>query len=194
MPKPIPVAIRRQIVERHQGGERLRHIAGELGMPYESIRNVWRLYRREGRVHPNYQACGHHGVRGSRRVYRAALFLKRLHPTWGAGLIRQVIADKWRTESLPTARSLQRWFRQAGLRRKVKKPAGESRMGRGKSPHNVWEMDSREGIQLASGEHVTWLVISDEASGAVLSADVFPPGARQSTPGGSRATPVTHLF
>jgi hypothetical protein len=110
MPKPIAVAIRRQIVEQHQAGETLTHLAQRLEMPYESVRNVWRLYRKEGRSHPNYEACGQSGPRCSRRVYRAAVFLKRLHPTWGAPLIRQVIVDKWEQEYVPHVRSLQRWF------------------------------------------------------------------------------------
>ena len=40
MPKPIPVAIRRQIVERHQGGEKLSQVAKELGM-HKEVLNVF---------------------------------------------------------------------------------------------------------------------------------------------------------
>lgn len=179
MPKPIPVAIRRQIVERREQGERLNRLAEDLSMPYESVRKVWRLYRREGRIHPNYHACGKRGVKASQRVYRAAIWLKRQHPTWGAPLIRQVIHDKWTDEKVPHERSLQRWFVQAGLVVKKAKVEGQARLGRGKAPHNIWEMDSREAIQLANGEKVSWLLVSDEASGAILSGEVFPPRPRQ---------------
>lgn len=178
MPKPIAVAIRRQIVERRQGGERLKSIAETLSMPYESVRKVWRLYRREGRIHPNYAACGKKGVRGSRRVYRAAVWLKRAHPSWGAPLIRQIIRDKWTEEAVPHERTLQRWFRQADLQAPKPKVEGQARHGRGKAPHHIWEMDSREAIELASGEKVSWLLVSDEASGAVLGGEVFPPRPR----------------
>lgn len=174
MPKPIAVVIRRQIVDRHEKGETLTAIARTLDMPYESVRNVWRLYRKEGRIEPNYAACGQPGVRCSQRVYRAARWLKSLHPTWGAGLIRQVIVDKWADEDVPHERSLQRWFRKAGIHTRRQKRRYEKRKGRGKAPHNVWEMDSREQIKLASGEQVSWLVVSDEASGAIVSAEVFP--------------------
>jgi hypothetical protein len=181
MPRPIPVAVRRQIVERHQAGESLMHIAEQFAMAYESVRNVWRLYRREGRIGPNYAACGKREVSASRRVYRAALSLKRLHPSWGAGLIRQVIVDKWPEEHLPHERSLQRWFRAAGIHTpRRKRPRAQAPVGRGKAPHNIWEMDSREQIALAHGERASWLVLSDEASGAVLQAQAFPPGARES--------------
>lgn len=180
MPKAIAVAIRRQIVERREQGERLNRIALDLSIPYESVRKVWRFYRRTGQLVPNYQACGRRGVQASRRVYRAAVWLKRLHPTWGAPLIRQVIRDKWPNETVPHERSLQRWFVQAGVQPAKPKPEGQARHGRGKAPHNIWEMDSREAIQLASGEKVSWVLVSDEASGAVLGARVFPPGASQS--------------
>jgi hypothetical protein len=178
MPKPIAVAIRRQIVDRREQGERLNRIAADLSMPYESVRKVWRLYRREGRIHPNYQACGKRGVKASQRVYRAAIWLKVLHPTWGAPLIRQVIRDKWADEQVPHERSLQRWFIAAGVQPKKPKGEGQARHGRGKAPHNIWEMDSREAIQLASGEKVSWLLVSDEASGAVLGGEIFPPRPR----------------
>lgn len=182
MPKPIPVAVRQQIVERHQMGERLAQISPELEVPYESARNVWRVYRQEGRIAPNYAACGRQ-VQASRWVYRAALFLKRRHPTWGAPLIRQIIGDQWSTEALPHAGSLQRWFRQAGLNPPQAAVVGEARRGRGRAAHPVWEMDSREGMILSNGEKVSWLVVSDEASGAVLSGEVFPHSPRQSIGG-----------
>ena len=174
MPKPIPVAIRRQIVEARQGGEKLSQIARELGMPYESVRNVWRLYRKAGRIHPNFQASGRKGARCARKVYFAAVFLKALHPSWGAGLIRQVILQRWPDAQVPSPRSLQRWF--ASKRRKGRALVQvEARIGRGKTPHNIWEMDSREGIRLKNGERAIWLLVSDEASGAILSSEVFPP-------------------
>lgn len=179
MPKPIPVAIRQHLVERHEAGESLHQITDDLDIPYESGRNIWRLYRDEGRIQPNYANCGRWGVRTSQRVYRAALFLKCLHPTWGAGLIRQVIADKWEDEDLPSVRTLQRWFRQVGYNQPKAPTSGEKRLGRGKAPHNVWEMDSREAISLATGEQVTWLLVSDEASGAVVGGEVFPHSPRQ---------------
>jgi hypothetical protein len=179
MPKAIPPAIRRQIVERHTAGESLRQISREMKMPYESLRKVWRVYRLEGRLQANYVACGMKGVKANRRVYRAAIWLKRWHPSWGAGLIRQIIQDKWAAERVPDKRSLQRWFVQAGVQVKPATKLGQARQGRGKAAHNIWEMDSREAIVLANGDKVSWLLVSDEASGAVLGGTVFPPLTRQ---------------
>lgn len=194
MPRPIPVAIRQQIVQRHQAGVPLKTIAQELQRPYESVRKVWRLYRREGRIEPNYAACGPSGVRAEPRVYRAARFLKHGHRRWGAPLICQIIRQKWPDAVVPHPRSLQRWFQQWGLTPPRRQSSGQARLGRGKAPHNVWEMDSREGIQLASQERVTWLLISDEASGAVLNGAVSPYGTGQPTRGGRSAGASARLF
>jgi hypothetical protein len=180
MPVPIAVAIREQIVIRRQGGENLGEIARDLGMSYDSVRNVWRLYQSQGRIKPNYGNCGPKAPKVCKRVYRAALFLKHKHPTWGAGLIKQLIEDKWADETVPSERSLQRWFKRAGINQARKKQLGEARKGRGKAVHNVWEMDSREEIRLASGQKVVWLVASDEASGAILKGSIFPHRQSQS--------------
>lgn len=181
MPIPIAVAIRQQIVERREGGENLGTIARTLEMSYESVRNVWRVYRSQGRIKPNYGNCGPKTAKACKKVYRAALYLKYMHPTWGAPLIKQVIEEKWQGQIVPSERSLQRWFKRAGINRPPQKPLGEARKGRGLAAHNVWEMDSREEIQLGSGERVVWLVTSDEASGAILKGRVFPPRQGQPT-------------
>lgn len=194
MPVPIAVAIREQIVQQRESGKNLREIAQEMGMSYNSVRNVWRLYQKEGRISPNYEHCGAKGVKSSQRVYRAALFLKRLHPSWGAPLIRYLLQEKWPEEEIGNVRSLQRWFKQAGLNPLRKKQVGEARKGRSQVVHQVWEMDSREGIVLAGGQAVIWLVVSDEASGAILQGAVFPPSQGQSTTGGNGERISQNLF
>jgi hypothetical protein len=174
MPKPIPVALRQEIVTRHEKGEPLAQIAREVGRPYDSVCKVWTLYRREGRITPNYQNCGRKQKQASRRVVRAALWLKRAHPGWGGRLIRTLIGQKWADEYVPDERTLQRWFRQAGVhsRRQGRKP--HQRVKRGQTAHAVWEMDSKQTVVLANGEEVSWLLMSDEASGAMLHGTVFP--------------------
>jgi hypothetical protein len=46
-----------------------------------------------------------------------ALDMKREHRRWGAGPIRLLLRDEFEAHDLPSERSLQRWFRQAGLGR-----------------------------------------------------------------------------
>jgi hypothetical protein len=49
--------------------------------------------------------------------------------------------------------------------------------GRGKVPHAVWEMDAKEGIQLGDASASSVVSVVDEASGAALAAQPFPPPA-----------------
>lgn len=176
MGRPVPMTTREQIVGRHVAGESLKAIATELQMSPYTVRNLWRRYRDHGwtGLAPHYEACGQKGPRCAKRVYRGALWLKRAHRQWGAGLIRMLLAEKWPQEDIPHERTLQRWFRQAGLNRK-RGSQPHRHHGRGAEPHEIWAMDAKENIALASGEQVSWLIISDEASGAILSGAIFPP-------------------
>jgi hypothetical protein len=46
---------------------------------------------------------------------------------------------------------------------------------RGKVPHEVWAVDAKEQIRLGDGSLVSWLTVTDEGSGAILKAELFPP-------------------
>jgi hypothetical protein len=93
MPIPIANAIRQQLVDRHAAGEPLKKVSQELGVPYESARKVWRRWREKKRIDSDYSGCGRE-MQSSRRGYRGALMLRRLHPMWGAPLIRQLLQEK----------------------------------------------------------------------------------------------------
>jgi hypothetical protein len=103
--------------------------------------------------------------------------MKREHPGWGAGLIRVLLSDEFEAEVLPAERSLQRWFRQAGVGRAPTAQRRTPVVTRGQVVHEVWAVDAKERIRLADGSQVSWLTISDEASGAIVHAEGFPPQA-----------------
>jgi transposase InsO family protein len=172
MPLAIPVAIRQIIIERHLQGDSLPNIARDLDLSHFSVRNIWRRYRDDpqGNLAPHYYIIDKplsHPL-----VVRGALMLKRRHPSWGAELIRQVINQKWPHLPLPSTSAFQRWFRQANLQPpRSKLPAANH--NRALAPHQVWQMDAVSGVQLANGQRVCWLSLSDEASGALLRAEAF---------------------
>ena len=178
MPKPVPGAVRQVIVQRHQQGEALETIADELGMSFWTVRNIWRGYRDRGEagLRPAYENCGRKGVRSARLIYRAALWLKRAHPTWGAGLIRLLIEEKWPGQAVPHERTLQRWFRAAGVNRASRQRLPRQERERGKVAHEVWQMDAKERIRLRDDSQASWLMVTDERTGAALAGKVFPPG------------------
>ena len=183
MPRAVSVPIRQVIVARHQRGEPLAEIAKSLKLPFYTVRKLWRRFRDRGEagLKPDYDHCGVPGERFERLIVRAALFLKRRHPRWGAPLIAVVLRDKWPDRHVPAPRSLQQWFRRHGLQpRRLRKPP--QNRSRGWEPHEVWQMDATEHHRLAHGGEASWLTLVDERSGAILDAPDFPPRALAERP------------
>jgi transposase len=180
MPQPIPVATREMIVSCHEKGESLVAIANDLKMSYWTARHIWRRYRDDGPdgLKPGYDRCGPSGPLSDRLIYRAALWLRRRHRSWGAGLIRVLLTKRYGKDRVPTVRSLQRWFKAAGLSVcKSKRPSANKQKAR-RVPQ-VWQMDAKERVPLKDGRQVCYLSITDEKSGAHLITQVFPPQAFQ---------------
>ena len=173
MPAATALSIREQVVKRHQAGESLARISRELGVAYETARKLWRHYRQTGRLEPSYDRCRPAAVRKAAAVYAQALTLKQQHPTWGGGLIWVELAEQFEETQLPSVRTLQRWFRRTGLT--APPPHVHARrVARGQRVHQVWALDAKEQVRFADGSAGSWLTISDEASGAILQAQLFP--------------------
>lgn len=176
MPAALPIEVRAEIVKRREHKESLRSISQELGLAYDTVRGIWRHWGEHGTLEPNYAACRHVGVRKPQAVYEAALVLRREHPRWGAVVIRLYLLEEFEADSVPGERTLQTWFRQAGLTRCPPVQHHQGRVRRGQQVHEVWAMDAKSQIELADCAEVSWLTISDEASGAILDSQAFPPG------------------
>jgi hypothetical protein len=174
MPAATPIRIRQEIVERRQAGASYATIARDLCLPYVTVRQVYQHYHKSGQLPPHYDRCRHSGIRKDEAIYERAIQMKREHPRWGAGLIWVELAEEFAEKSLPSLRTLQRWFRQA----QVQTPRGDKgasiRVYRGEECHEVWAIDAKEQMRLLDGSDASWLTITDEASGAILTADFFP--------------------
>lgn len=178
MPAATPMEQRQEIMDRRQEGESFAHISREMSISYHTVRSVWHHYERTGQLEPAYERCVHSEVRKEQAIYEQAIEFKREHPSWGAGLIWVELADLFPEEDLPSERTLQRWFHRAGVAsEKVKVQSAQVYVERGKEVHQVWAMDAKEQMTLANGTKASWLIISDEASGAVLHTELFPRGS-----------------
>lgn len=181
MPAALPLSIREEIVRRRQDGETFRQIARELKVSYAATRRIWARFRQEGDLKPHYDRCRPREVRKAADIYKQAVERKQEHPSWGAGLIRLELAEQFPGQQLPSERTLQRWFRRAGVGRRRTDSQARVKVKRGRAAHEVWAMDAKEQMRLDNGEYVSWLTITDEGSGAVLSATLFPPSPLEST-------------
>ncbi len=175
MPSAIAVPIRQQMVELREQGKSYREIAQQLGQSPHSIRQICRRWRTGGRdaLAPNYEQCGHHGVKFERLVWRSAIYLKRRHPDWGGGFIRVKLQQRWPTHPIPSERTLQRWFRLAGVGSAPMRPT-IPRRARARQVHQCWQVDAVSHQRLANGSQASWLSATDEASRALLGCSAFP--------------------
>lgn len=174
MPLAIPLPQRQVIIRQHQQGLSLPQIAQQMGLSYWSVRQIWRQYRdrAEAGLAIHYDRCGSQSHRSDARIYRAACWLKRRHPTWGGGVIRVILQQRWPEVVIPQERTLQRWFQQGGLQPPRPQLPRLPRQ-RAQQVHEVWQLDGKSHIRLGNGESVSWLNIVDEYSGAQLSVEVF---------------------
>lgn len=175
MPRALSLALRKQIILLHQQHQPCTSICLQVQVSLNCVRRLLRRYKADPALNlePAYQHCGSHKPTSEPELLRAGLWLKRLHPLWGAPLIFFYLKEHFKEQLVPAVRTLQRWFRKKGLNAPHEhRPPAIS--GTAKAPHNIWQVDAKERLQLSSGEAACYLTIADEHSGACLAALVFP--------------------
>jgi transposase len=193
MPAPVPLPLRQTIWTRHLQGVSTSELADLFGLAPRTVRGLIRRARARGAegltpdsTHPNPSPAPH-------PTRQEALRLRREHPTWGAGMVR-VWMERSGMSGLPSAREIQRWFAAAGLNPAPKGRRPQSAWRPATGPHETWQVDAAERIALANGSQASWLRITDEYTGAVLSTVVFPPRALEFGPRVCLSTDVAEGF
>ena len=122
---------------------------------------------------PGYHNCGPKTIKGSYKVYRGSKWLKRKHPKWGAPFIRTILKERYPKEEIPAVRTMQVWFRKAGLNhpRAYRK---EPKVEKVEAVHDCWQIDAKENLKLADNSTACYLTVVDVKSGAVLETPLFP--------------------
>ena len=178
MPRALPLAARQEIVERHHRGQTLAHIATELGIPYVTVRAIWRAFRDRGAdgLVPGYHACGSSTPAYPQSIIRLACQLRRAHPRWGAGRIRLELLEHHKPATVPSARVLQRAFQRAGINRPRRRQRPVTALKQATAPHELWQVDAVEKARLQTGALVSWMAVTDQFTGAMLANELSPPG------------------
>lgn len=174
MPAALSIRQRQEIIERRKQGEQFTTISRALNVSYSAVRNIYHRYKGTHELGPAYDKCCHTSIRKNEAIYHRAVEMKQAHPSWGAGLIWVELAEEFAEEDLPSQRTLQRWFRRAGVQKPPTDRQPTSKVSRGKTTHEVWAIDAKEQIKLSDDSYVSWIAVTDEASGAILDAVVFP--------------------
>lgn len=169
------------IVKQKLQGKSLRVIAQENNFSYSTSCRIWRRFKRKGfeGLSADYTNCGPTTIKSSPKIYRCSIWLKRKYPKWGAPLILLILEDRYPDEVLPAVRTMQLWFRKAGLslpKAYRKEPVIEKVV----AVHDRWQIDAKENLQLKDGSKACYLSVIDVKSGAALGAPVFPQSKDQS--------------
>ncbi len=165
------LSIRHRAVELYKQGIARKQIAAELAADYDVVCDWVKRYLAEGEkgLSSRYHCCGRKPVLAP-EVRRAANWLKRLHPVWGAGFIRVVLQERYPSLRIPCERQLQSWFRSAGLQTRL--PKSDVRWAKG--PLEVVQVDAKECMQTADKADCCYLKFTDEHTGSILDAHFFP--------------------
>src|SRR5205085_8844684 len=138
MPRPIPVPLRHAVARYAADGYDARTIADLLGLAPRTVRRFLQRLRRGGpaALTPAYPPSP---PTAATPLAQAALEMRRQHPTWGAPLIRVLLAHDFPPDTLPGTRTLQRWFRDHGLAPAPKGRRPPADYHRATRPHAVWQ-------------------------------------------------------
>ena len=182
MPRPTPIPVREKIFAQWRDGVPSGEIAQLHGLPKRTVDHLISRFRERGEdgIATTYCRQGRSMPEDRREVCQAALALREEHPAWGSELIRLMLLDRFGEENVPTARSLRRWFSQHQL--SPAPPGSKPRTAapsRAIRPHQTWQLDAAEDIELGNGERVSWVRIVDEHTGGVLKTRVFSRGTVQ---------------
>ena len=174
MGRAIEMGVREQLIALKQAGYSLLAISQQLGLRYGTVCRLSAHFNRKGNLAVSYGNCGPKQPTSSPLVWRAALWLKRLHPGWGAPFIRLHLLERYKQLRIPASRTMQEWFGKAALN-KPRPQLHQPHVGTSKAVHNIWQVDAKERLTLLDGSAACYLTITDEHSGAGLAALVFPP-------------------
>lgn len=152
-------------------------IARQLQVDYDTLLGWVKRFKTEGiaGITLRYNRCGSR-KRYAEAVHTQAVALRKGHPAWGCSYIRLHLLKSFDAPEVPSVRQLQRWLRQAGLLEPSTRLPGDPAPW-ARQPLERVQVDAKEQLQTADGQPCCYLNFTDEHSGAVLDAVVFPLGA-----------------
>jgi transposase len=142
-----------------------------------TVQRWWRRFEQRGEegLMPDYPQCGVQQVAATPpQVVEQICEARRAHPRWGSEMIRLELESQ---AAMPCARTVRRHLHKAGLQPAVPgrlSAAARPRVPRAQRPHEGWQMDAAEELQLRGQQGACWLRFVDECSGAFLNTSVFP--------------------
>lgn len=178
----LSVSQKESIYRGKLNGRSLSELAAEVGCSKACARKWWRVGRDKGLagLRTPRQGRSQSGILSQfdERIAEKALSLKRSHPRWGA---RRVLVELQASSEL-SGLSLPGISRLAALFKArcpecvavyKSRPAPARTLPKATAAHEVWQLDSQEGIRLNNGDIATICNIRDPVGAAMIASRVF---------------------
>jgi DNA-binding CsgD family transcriptional regulator len=169
---------REQMISLYAKGVSMLQISQQEGINYGTVKNLIKRYKNEGQksLIPRYSQCGLTRPYDSECSYRLVRLYKHYHPKWGVSYILLKIKDKYPQLPLCGSRVYERRLKSENKVPLPKNPPLQlhyhpegSRL-----PHDTWQIDAKERLETLDGKAACYLTTTDEKTGCVLDAKVFP--------------------
>lgn len=168
------LAIRQQAYSMWESGEKSSVISRTLQVDYDTLLGWVKRFEKEGKqgLELRYSQCGRRSNVDT-RVYNRAIEHRQSHSGWGCSYIRLKLVAEFGEAKVPCVRQIQRWLKSKGLIPSTTRlPAVDAPWANG--PLKRVQVDANEQLECADGQKCCYLNFTDEHSGAVLDAFVFP--------------------
>jgi len=178
MAQSYSLTAREDVIRLIEAGYSMVSISLELGLHYNTIRSLVKRYKLQGHAGllPHYDRCGRPRSKESELSYRLVRWYKHHHPDWGVAYILMQIREKYPDLTLCVSRVYERRLRADHLLSMPRNPPLPNKYHPPASvlPHDTWQIDAKEQIVTIDGKPACYLTITDEKTGGVLEARVFP--------------------
>lgn len=172
------LAVREDVIRLRTSGHSMVSTSHQLGLHYNTVRSVVKRYKLQGSegLLPHYDRCGRTRSQESELSYRLVRWYKHHHPTWGVAYILMQIGEKHPDLALCVSRVYERRLRADHVLSMPRNPplANVYHPPASILPHDTWQVDAKEQIVTMDGNPACYLTITDEKTGGVLEARVFP--------------------
>lgn len=169
--------MRQAIALAHGQGRTYTELSEAYGVSFQTVQTICRRFEAEGErgLAPRYANCGRQVKEEHELSFRLVRLLKSLHPSWGIAYILGRIRRDYPQLPLQSERHYQRRTRLLGGKLPKAQVPRSPPATAARVPHETWQIDAKECLQLADGSVACYLNVTDEKTAAVLAAKVFPP-------------------
>ena len=175
---PLTAAEKQYVLQRKQAGATLRQLAAELDCAISTVRKWWRHGRDQ--TQPRRRGRPATGPLSSypAELVERAIALKRGHPHWGPANVKLELQAQLQLAppDLPSDARLAVLFKRRcpeAVQSRQHTHYPEKPLTSASYPHQRWQMDAQEKIQLSSGAFATILNIRDEFSAVIVASRAF---------------------